>query len=103
MGMASLERKLTLIREIQQARVEAHPGGVYLETTPFLLNNEGELKVYGEVRGKRKALRADDGIHFTMAGSTYFAQAVLDDLLTAFGYEAPAPDNADPAPSTGSG
>jgi hypothetical protein len=41
------------------------------------------------VRGKRKALRADDGIHFTMAGSDYLADAILEDVLRSFGYQPP--------------
>ena len=102
MDLASLERKLKLIRDIQKARVEAHPGGVYLETTPFLLNTDGELRVYGEVRGKRKTLRADDGIHFTMAGSTFLADAVVGPVLEAFGYEPPEPPTAEDGAGAGS-
>ena len=102
MDLASLERKLKLIRDIQKARVEAHPGGVYLETTPFLLNTDGELRVYGEVRGKRKTLRADDGIHFTMAGSTFLADAVVGPVLEAFGYEPPEPPNTEDGAGAGS-
>ncbi len=89
MGLGSLERKLALIRTIQQSRVKTRPGAVYMETTPHLLNSDGELKVYGIVRGKRKALRADDGIHFTMAGSDYLADAILEDVLRSFGYQPP--------------
>ena len=102
MDLASLERKLKLIRDIQKARVEAHPGGGYLETTPFLLNTDGELRVYGEVRGKRKTLRADDGIHFTMAGSTFLADAVVGPVLEAFGYEPPEPPTAEDGAGAGS-
>jgi len=91
MGLGSLERKLQLIREIQQARVKTKPGAVYLETSPHLLNTEGELRVYGIVRGKRKTLRAEDGIHFTMAGSDFLADALVGDVLRSFGYQAPEP------------
>ncbi|MGB1698723.1 MAG: DUF459 domain-containing protein, partial [Nannocystaceae bacterium] len=89
MGMRSLERKLALIREIQRARVATKPGAVYMDISPHLVNSEGDLKVYGIVRGKRKALRAEDGIHFTMAGSDFLADAILQDVLRSFGYRAP--------------
>jgi hypothetical protein len=98
MGMRSLERKLELIRRIQREAVEAlGDRGTLIETTPFLTDDAGELLSHGNVRGKRRELRADDGIHFTMAGSQYLADRVAPAVLNAIGVEAVQDEAADPA------
>jgi uncharacterized protein len=91
MGMRSLEKKLVLIRQIQQEAVAAlGAGGVYLDTTPFLIDDKGELLATAPVKGKNRELRAEDGIHFTMSGSEYLADKVYPEILTALGLS-PAP------------
>ncbi len=84
MGMRSLEKKLVLIRQIQQDAVASHgQGAIYLDTTPFLVDAKGELIEKAPVRGKSQELRAEDGIHFTMSGSEYFADKVYPEVLGA--------------------
>jgi len=86
MGMRSLEKKLVLIRGVQKEAVEAlGDKGVYLDTVPFVTNEDGDLLDKAKVgpRGKLQALRAGDGIHFTMAGSEYFAAQVYPAVLEA--------------------
>jgi uncharacterized protein len=86
MGMRSLEKKLVLIRQIQQDAVASlGDGGVYLDTTPFLVDDQGQLLSTAPVKGKSRELRADDGIHFTMSGSEYLADKVYPEVLAALG------------------
>ena len=86
MGMRSLEKKLVLIRQIQQEAVAAlGPSAVYLDTTQFLVDEGGTLIASAPVKGKSRELRAEDGIHFTMSGSEYLADKVYPEVLTALG------------------
>lgn len=84
MGLRSLEKKLVLIRQIQQDAVASHgQGAVYLDTTPFLVDAQGALIEKAPVDGKDRELRAEDGIHFTMSGSEYLADKVYPAVLDA--------------------
>lgn len=88
-GTTSFEQKLTTIREVQsQALADFGEAGVYLDTTPFITDSAGEL-IDSAAVGKRKAqaLREDDGIHFTMAGSEFFADKVYPEVLRVLGVE----------------
>jgi hypothetical protein len=90
MGLRSFERKLHLIRTIQQDAVTGMgDAGVYLDTAPFFTDEHGALLQEARVRGRRRpqAIRADDGIHFTMAGSRYFADRVYPEVLVLLGLE----------------
>ncbi len=84
MGLSSLEKKLTLIREVQKQAVEAlGDSGVYLDSLPFVTNEEGKMLTQAKVgpRQKLQNLRSEDKIHFTMAGSQYFADHVYPTVL----------------------
>jgi hypothetical protein len=86
MGMRSFERKLTLIRDVQQNAVEAlGDRAIYLDTIPFVTDADGNLLEQAAVGKAKKVenLRADDKIHFTMAGSEYFADQVYPGVLEA--------------------
>jgi|JI6StandDraft_1071083.scaffolds.fasta_scaffold00068_53 hypothetical protein len=77
------EQKLNVIRQVQsEAVADLGATATYLETTPFLSDAKGELLATATV-GKRKDqdLREDDGIHFTMAGSQFFADKVYPEVL----------------------
>lgn len=90
------EQKLNIIRQVQSEAVAALGAtATYLETTPFLTDAKGELLATATV-GKRKDqdLREDDGIHFTMAGSQYFADKVYPEVLRVL-------ELSDAAPETG--
>lgn len=89
------EQKLGVIRQVQSEAIAAlGDAATYLDTTPFLTDASGELLATATV-GKRKDqdLREDDGIHFTMAGSQFFADKVYPEVLRVLGVEdaAPAP------------
>lgn len=93
----SFEQKLAVIRQVQSEAVgELGEAGTYVDTTPFLTDASGTLLETATV-GKRKdqELREDDGIHFTMAGSEFFADKVYPEVLRVLGLpdaepEAPA-------------
>ncbi|WP_434421863.1 SGNH/GDSL hydrolase family protein [Nannocystis pusilla] len=88
-GTTSFEQKLTTIRDVQsQALADFGEAGVYLDTTPFITDADGDLIDTATV-GKRKAqaLREEDGIHFTMAGSEFFADKVYPEVLRVLGVE----------------
>lgn len=88
-GTTSFEQKLNTIRDLQsQALADFGEAGVYLDTSPFITDSAGELIDTATV-GKRKAqaLREEDGIHFTMAGSEFFADKVYPEVLRVLGVE----------------
>lgn len=94
----NFEQKLHIIRDAQsQALAEFGEAGVYLDTSPFLTDPRGGLIDTAEV-GKRKAqaIREDDGIHFTMAGSEFFADKVYPEVLRVLGVEDAAPEGKKP-------
>jgi len=88
MGLRSLEKKLELIREVQkQAVAQLGDQGRYVETAAFVEDASGGLLTHAQVGpgGRSEAIRADDRIHFTMAGSQYFADRVYPEVLEALG------------------
>jgi hypothetical protein len=94
MGMRSLETKLETIRAVQQEAIAAlGESATYLDTIPFVTDEEGELLMNAKVGSSKKAqaIRAEDRIHFTMSGSEYFAEKIYPEVLGALGVaDAPA-------------
>ena len=86
MGLKSLETKLELIREIQKDAVLAR-GETYVDTAPMVTTDDGALLEQAKVGSSRKpqTIRAEDRIHFTMAGSEYFADRVYPEVLAVLG------------------
>jgi hypothetical protein len=100
MGMRSLETKLEIIRAIQKDAVEAIGARAsYLDTIPFVTDDEGNLLAEAKVGKHRKPqqIRAEDRIHFTMSGSEYFADRVYPEVLRVLGI---ADENAEAAALT---
>lgn len=93
MGLRSLEKKLVTIRSVQKAAVDEHASATYVDTAPMVSGEDGEMLTHAEVgaRKKRQSIRADDKIHFTMAGSEYFADAVYPKILEALEVEDATP------------
>lgn len=90
MDHRSLEKKLTRIRQVQRdALGSLIPRVAYVETRPHFLDAKGRILRKVSVDGYRSAqvLRQDDGIHFTVPGSRYFADKVAPDVLAALGLE----------------
>jgi uncharacterized protein len=95
MGLRSLEAKLTLIRDVQQDAVEALGDGArYVDTVPFVTTEDGTMLTEAKVgpRNKTQVIRADDKIHFTMAGSEYFADRIYPEVLDVLGLPDVQPD-----------
>lgn len=92
--LGSFEQKLTIIRQVQSEAVATlGQTGKYIETTPMLANEQGELLEKATVgRHKNQILREEDGIHFTMAGSEFFADKVYPEVLKVLGVEDVAPE-----------
>jgi hypothetical protein len=84
MGITSFERKLELIRRIQQEAVEATEGATYLDTIPYVSDEDGKMLTEAQVGNRRKpqVIRSEDRIHFTMSGSEYFADKIYPEVLT---------------------
>lgn len=93
MGLRSLEKKLVMIRGAQQAAVDAHASATYLETASLVSDEEGNMLTHAEVgpKKRRQSIRADDRIHFTMAGSQYFADAIYPKILEVLEVEDATP------------
>jgi len=87
-GTVSFEKKLNLIREVQINAMADYEDVEYFDTSPFFVDERGDLRRTADVgRKKNQALRADDGIHFTMAGAQYFADQVYPEVLRSLGVE----------------
>lgn len=89
MPSPSLERKLTVIRSVHEQAVAALGGhGSYLDTTQYLVDDQGQLMVNTDVRGKQREIRSEDGVHFTMSGCEYLADKIYPEVLTRLGLPA---------------
>lgn len=92
MGLTSLEKKLVMIRGLQKEAVdELGKDGVYVDLAPYLTDDEGGMLKKAEVKGKSRAIRAEDRIHFTMSGSEYLADLVYPEILKIAGREVVQP------------
>jgi len=67
--------------KIYEERAAAN-GVPFIPTWNDLANASGAYQAYGpDTNGRRRLLRADDGIHFTLAGYRVLASVVADDLV----------------------
>ena len=83
MDRRRFERKLTFIRDVQkQALAELGPRVRYVSTRDIFYDDKGRLvrKIRAGKKKKRTPLRQEDGIHFSLKGSQYFADRVLPSL-----------------------
>jgi hypothetical protein len=94
MKRASFETKMTLINEVVEARMRAL-GVPYIETTALTSNGEGGYEAYLPTEGGRRVLmRANDGIHMSMAGYLRLSAPVAARLKRDAGLDQPAPPAA---------
>ena len=85
----NFEKKLEIIRKAQQDAVaQVGEKAIYVDTTPLLADEQGNLRKQVSVGRHTDKLHAADGIHFTMTGSQYFAEAVYPQVLKVLGLEA---------------
>ena len=89
MDRKRLEKKLRLIREVQKETIETMGDHVhYVRTEQHFYEPSGKLirKISDPKSRKKVLLRQEDGVHFSLAGSKYFAHRVflqVDELLTS--------------------
>ncbi|PCJ68373.1 MAG: hypothetical protein COA62_14460 [Rhodobiaceae bacterium] len=75
-------RDMQYFNSIYEDRAAAN-GIPYIPTWNDLTDGTGAYSAYGQdTRGRRRLLRADDGIHFTLAGYRVLAAVVADDLVS---------------------
>lgn len=92
----SLERKLTLIRGLHEEQIDAlGDEGVYIDTTPYLVDANGQLLKTAKIKGKQRELRSEDGVHFTMSGCEYLAGKIYPQVLGALGLPVESPEQAE--------
>ena len=84
----NFEAKLEIIRRSQREVID-NMGDIatYLDTTPLISGDDGLLLKSVKQGERKRELRVDDGIHFTMAGSQYFADRVYPEVLKILGLE----------------
>jgi len=75
-------RDMQYFNSIYEDRAAAN-GIPYIPTWNDLADGTGAYSAYGQdTRGRRRLLRADDGIHFTLAGYRVLASVVADGLVS---------------------
>ena len=97
MKRASFEARMTLINGVVEARMRAL-GVPYIETTALTSNDEGGYEAYLPAdSGRRVLMRANDGIHMSMAGYSRLSAPVTARLKHDAGLDRPAAPLAAPA------
>ena len=95
MKRASFDAKMTLINEVVSARMQAL-GVPYLETETITRNAEGEYDAYlpETGAGRRRLMRANVGIHMSMAGYLRITEPVAARLKRDAGLSSPVAEPA---------
>ena len=98
MKRASFDAKMTLINEVVQSRMTAL-GVPYLGTTALTSDADGDYDAYltATGSGRRQLMRANDGIHMSMAGYLRLTEPVARTLRRDAGMASTAP--AEPGPA----
>ncbi len=97
MKRASFDARMTLINGVVEARMRAL-GVPYIETTALTSNDEGGYEAYLPAdSGRRVLMRANDGIHMSMAGYSRLSAPVTARLKHDAGLDRPAAPLAAPA------
>lgn len=86
----SFDGRMTLINEVVAARMAAL-GVPYIDTVALTSNAEGDYEAYlSDAEGRRRLMRANDGVHMSGAGYQRISGAVSDRLIRDIGLTAPA-------------
>ena len=84
MDHRSLEKKLKIIRKVQRDAIETlGPRISYLSTRQHFYTPNGKLitRIKAGRKNAKTDLRQDDGIHFSLPGSKYFARRVFSQVM----------------------
>ena len=91
MKSARFDGRMALINGVVEARMRAL-GVPYLETTALTSNGEGRYEAYlPNASGRKVLMRANDGIHMSMAGYLRISGPVADRLKRDAGLDRPQP------------
>ncbi|MBF0665365.1 MAG: DUF459 domain-containing protein [Brevundimonas sp.] len=91
MKRARFDGRMALINEVVEARMRAL-NVPYLETTALTSNEEGRYEAYlPNASGRKVLMRANDGIHMSMAGYLRISGPVAERLKRDAGLDRPAP------------
>ncbi len=95
MKRASFDARMTLINQVVSARMQAL-GVPWLETESITRNDEGEYDAYlpETGTGRRRLMRANDGIHMSMAGYLRITEPVAARLKRDAGLTGPVAEPA---------
>ncbi|MDP3656271.1 MAG: DUF459 domain-containing protein [Brevundimonas sp.] len=97
MKRESFDAKMALINDVAEARMRAL-GVPYIETTALTSNDAGGYEAYlPNEAGRRVLMRANDGIHMSMAGYLRLSAPVSARLKRDAGLDRPAAPTALPA------
>lgn len=81
MRSAVFERDMESFTRIFEERAEAN-GVVFVPTHDLAADKDGNYSAYGpDVSGRKRLLRAEDGIHFTMEGYELLARSVGETII----------------------
>lgn len=93
----SFDGRMALINEVVSARMRAL-GVPYIETTALTANADGAYEAYlPNADGRRVLMRANDGIHMSMAGYLRMSAPVAERLKRDAGLNRPAAAPVSPA------
>ena len=92
MKRAGFDAKMSLINDVVSARMTAL-GVPYIQTVAATENADGDYDAYlpETGTGRRRLMRANDGIHMSMAGYLRIAEPVAERLKRDAGLDRPAP------------
>jgi hypothetical protein len=95
-GLPRFERKLELIRRVQREVIAGREDTVHFDTGPLFTGADGKPLKVARVEGFRKprALKMEDGVHFTLAGGHYFANKVYPEVLGLLGLGEESPKDS---------
>ena len=94
MKSARFDGRMALINGVVEARMKAL-GVPYLETTALTSNGEGGYEAYlPNASGRKVLMRANDGIHMSMAGYLRMSAPVAERLKRDAGLDRPQPGPA---------
>ena len=101
MKSGRFDGRMSLINGVVEARMRAL-GVPYLETTGLTSNEEGGYEAYlPNKAGRRTLMRANDGIHMSMAGYLRISAPVAERLKRDAGLDQPAAVTAPSPPAAG--
>ncbi|GAA0869113.1 hypothetical protein GCM10009116_09490 [Brevundimonas basaltis] len=98
MKSSRFDGRMALVNSVVEARMRAL-GVPYLETTALTSNDEGGYEAYlANDSGRKVLMRANDGIHMSMAGYLRMSAPVAERLKRDAGLAAPAAATTPAAP-----